>query len=192
MELQPGTHKGLPWWCGRVPEQCRDRNLVYLFVVLWANFLIRSKQDDRAVAYCARQKMRFDESLGGQWKAVANCHHISLTEVCIHVCVCVCVCVCVYRAWLGYVRLKKKNVCISVCICEWVCFLPFWPQLYPDGLRAQCAKLTETRQRHSPGVSELEEHCGLTHNNTDPQESHPIKCPPRLHCTGARVFTEYI
>ena len=111
---------------------------------------------------------------------------------CVFVCVCVCVCVCVYRAWLGYVRLKKKNVCISVCICEWVCFLPFWPQLYPDGLRAQCAKLTETRQRHSPGVSELEEHCGLTHNNTDPQESHPIKCPPRLHCTGARVFTEYI
>lgn len=79
-----------------------------------------------------------------------------------------------------------------MCICEWVCFLPFWPQLYPDGPRAQCAKLTETRQRHSPGVSELEEHCGLTHNNTDPQESHPIKCPPLLHCTGARVFIDYI
>lgn len=31
-----------------------------------------------------------------------------------------------------------------MCMCELASFLPFWPQLYPDGSRAQCAPLTET------------------------------------------------
>ena len=58
------------------------------------------------------------------------------------------VCMCVEEASLGYDTLKRKrkkreNVCISVCI------LLLLPQLYPDGRRAECAKLTETRKRHS-------------------------------------------
>lgn len=61
---------------------------------------------------------------------------------------------CVEGPWPGYVRLKKRgkkeDVCISVCICVRVCFLPFLPQLYPDGRRAESAKLTEKRKRHSP------------------------------------------
>lgn len=103
------------------------------------------------------QKMKWwaDDSLVGQWNTMVVWRSTAIQPQIHHTPWTGCVCVCVLD--------KKKSVCTSVCICEWVCFLPFWPQLYPDGLRAQCAKLTETRQRHSPWVSELEEHCGLTY-----------------------------
>lgn len=91
------------------------------------------------------------------------------------------VCVCVCRGHdQGMLELGEKKErgreclykCVSlspylpvcVCMCMCVCFLLFWPQLYPDGPKAQSAMLTETRmrKRHSPRASELEECCSLT------------------------------